>query len=190
MITPPTPPSPGQPVSASFFSRLVAWVKSGQLIDGVGYRLSRGPNGTSLVIDRPGAEKAAKSEDRGCFRIVEIEKEAGETEGEISATVTLGNPYFMIGGKLYKTDLDEGATTVSVTLTSGGSDDKLVIALVETAAGSEQSAHVTTFASIAELTSKQADKDNYIVPLYLFNESLDLECDFRTANNNMSMGEF
>ena len=51
MITPPTPPSPGRPISASFFSRFIAWVKSCMLIDGVGYRIRRGPNGTSLVID-------------------------------------------------------------------------------------------------------------------------------------------
>lgn len=51
MITPPTAPSPGKPVSASFFSRLISWVKSGQLIEGVGYRLKITPNGTSLVFD-------------------------------------------------------------------------------------------------------------------------------------------
>lgn len=51
MITPPTASSPGKPVSASFFARLIAWVKSGQLIEGVGYRLHRTPNGTSLEID-------------------------------------------------------------------------------------------------------------------------------------------
>ena len=51
MITPPTAPSPGKPVSASFFSRLIAWVKSGQLIDGAGYRLHRTPNGTSIQFE-------------------------------------------------------------------------------------------------------------------------------------------
>lgn len=51
MTMPPTAPSPGKPISASFFARLIAWVKSGQLIEGVGYRLRRTPNGTSLVFD-------------------------------------------------------------------------------------------------------------------------------------------
>lgn len=51
MITPPTAPSPGKPVSASFFARLIAWVKSGQLIDGAGYRLRRTPNGTSIQFE-------------------------------------------------------------------------------------------------------------------------------------------
>lgn len=51
MITPPTAPSPGKPVSASFFSRLIAWVKSCMLIDGVGYRLRRTPYGTSLILN-------------------------------------------------------------------------------------------------------------------------------------------
>ena len=59
MITPPTAPSPGKPVSAWFFSRLIAWVKSGQLIDGVGYKLHRTPNGTKLII------KAASSKSQG-----------------------------------------------------------------------------------------------------------------------------
>lgn len=51
MITPPTAPSPGKPVSAGFFARLIGWVKSIQLVEGSGYRLRRGPNGTSLEID-------------------------------------------------------------------------------------------------------------------------------------------
>lgn len=51
MTTPPTPPTPGKPISASFFARLIAWVKSGMLIEGTGYRLRRGPNGTALDID-------------------------------------------------------------------------------------------------------------------------------------------
>ena len=51
MTTPPTPPSPGKPISASFFARLIAWVKSGQLVDGIGYRIHRTPNGTSLEIE-------------------------------------------------------------------------------------------------------------------------------------------
>ena len=38
-------------MSAGFFSRFISWVKSGQLIEGVGYRLHRTPNGTSLEID-------------------------------------------------------------------------------------------------------------------------------------------
>ena len=51
MTTPPTPPTPGKPISASFFARLISWVKSGMLVEGTGYRLRRGPNGTALVID-------------------------------------------------------------------------------------------------------------------------------------------
>ena len=51
MTTPPTPPTPGKPISASFFARLIAWAKSGMLIEGTGYRLRRGPNGTALEID-------------------------------------------------------------------------------------------------------------------------------------------
>lgn len=50
MITPPTAPAPGKPISASFFSRLISWVKSGQLIDGAGYRTRRTPNGTALEL--------------------------------------------------------------------------------------------------------------------------------------------
>lgn len=52
MTTPPTPPSTGKPISASFFARLIDWVKSGMLIEGTGYRLRRGPNGTALVIEK------------------------------------------------------------------------------------------------------------------------------------------
>ena len=50
MITPPTAPSPGKPVSAGFFSRLIAWVRSGQLIEGPNYRLHRTTNGTSIEL--------------------------------------------------------------------------------------------------------------------------------------------
>ena len=59
MITPPTAPSPGKPVSAGFFARLIAWVKSGQLIEGVGYRLHRTPNGTSIDFDKSVVRTAA-----------------------------------------------------------------------------------------------------------------------------------
>lgn len=58
MTTPPTPPSTGKPISASFFARLISWVKSGMLVEGTGYRLRRGPNGTALEID---VAKSAKS---------------------------------------------------------------------------------------------------------------------------------
>ena len=53
MITPPTAPAPGKPVSASFFGSLIRWVKSRLLIAGVGYRLRTTPNGTVLELDSP-----------------------------------------------------------------------------------------------------------------------------------------
>lgn len=61
MNTAPTPPSPGKPVSAGFFTRLIGWVKSGMIIEGQGYRLHRGPNGTVLDIDIAKAVKPAAS---------------------------------------------------------------------------------------------------------------------------------
>lgn len=69
MTTPPTPPSPGKPVSAGFFTRLIGWVKSGMLLEGPGYRLHRGPNGTSLEIDAKTVARQSPSPDRGCFCI-------------------------------------------------------------------------------------------------------------------------
>lgn len=69
MTTPPTPPSPGKPISASFFARLIAWVKSGMLVEGTGYRLRRGPNGTALEIDVKPVAKPSTSPDLSCFCI-------------------------------------------------------------------------------------------------------------------------
>lgn len=122
MITPPTPPSPGRPISASFFSRFIAWVKSCMLIDGVGYRIRRGPNGTSLVIDNKQTISAAPN-NNPIFAIrewkgekTEEEKEEEEEEEEegkpgkaiVNCFYQLGNIMYHAQDFKWEDDFDDG----------------------------------------------------------------------------------
>lgn len=87
MITPPTAPSPGKPVSAGFFSRLISWVKSGQLIEGVGYRLHRTPNGTSLVLNPSKGVAAPAARPRQFDLRARIEARGGDDSKEYRLVV-------------------------------------------------------------------------------------------------------
>lgn len=82
MITPPTAPATGKPVSASFFARLIRWVKSGQLIDGVGYRLRRTPNGTSIeFVNTEVVRNTAPVQEFAWTFSVSEDQETGELKG-------------------------------------------------------------------------------------------------------------
>ena len=95
MTTPPTPPSPGKPISASFFARLIAWVKSGMLVEGNGYRLRRGPNGTALEIEVAKSVRPAANTP-GLF---EAKLETSDQGGK---KVKFEYPYYMVGTRLYR----------------------------------------------------------------------------------------
>lgn len=106
MIRSLTPPSAGQPISASFFARLIAWVKSGMLVEGTGYRLRRGPNGTALVIDVVAKSASGKTLPPWSF-ICSVEKPATEG-GEEKRTGGWRNCRLQIGynGWLVSPDLN------------------------------------------------------------------------------------
>lgn len=105
MTTPPTPPSPGKPISASFFARLIAWVKSGMLVEGTGYRLRRGPNGTALVIDVKSVAKPSPSPDLSCFCIKPSPKQ--EDNGALAFCNC-----FVSDGMVFKQVIEDGSYRV------------------------------------------------------------------------------
>ena len=90
MTTPPTPPTPGKPISASFFARLIAWAKSGMLIEGTGYRLRRGPNGTALDIDV--AKSATSAAVLPWTFICTVSKDENGNETTVTKTVEVADP--------------------------------------------------------------------------------------------------
>ena len=95
MLTPPTAPSPGKPVSAGFFAALIRWIKSVTLVDGPGYRLNRGPNGTTISFDMT-ARTSSSARLPGLFEPkVKVEQGGGKT-------VKYTYPYFMVGTRLYR----------------------------------------------------------------------------------------
>ena len=169
MIHPPTPPSAGKPVSAGFFSRLVSWMKSCMLIEGPGYRLGRGPNGTVLHIDVKAVAKAVKPIP-GCFDISKKEVSADGSGCDFS----FANRYYWVGGRFYELD----GESVSV-------DSQTIVALEITFEGFSPTASLGTHTSLSDINQQVAQSGSYIViPLYELLPNGSVLCDFR----NMPMG--
>lgn len=197
MITPPTTPSPGKPVSAGFFARLIRWIKSGQLVEGPGYRLKRGPNGT--VIEILGKAITRKTDVSGRFAIVSISPaEEPGNDGENLYAVTLKNPYYDVGGRTYEMQRQsageaggdesqeegqEEGHIVSVGMVRDGS-----IIVLKVSAKEERTESLTTVGSLSELQELQGDVAYYTFPLYKL-QGGSVVCDFRTGPTT-SMGEF
>lgn len=184
MITPPTAPSPGKPVSAGFFTRLIAWVKSCQLIEGPGYRLKRGPNGTSLEILPKGKAAKSANEDIGRFYIESIvaeDKEHGHEEDPTTYKASFGNTYFDVGGRTYKLP-DRDSEIVGV-----GAGN--IIALRVAATGQEPYAELVKCIDFKTLQVEQGKYDHFTMPLYQIEVGGVVVCDFRVGPV-MSMGEF
>ena len=148
MTTPPTPPTPGKPISASFFARLIAWVKSGMLVDGTGYRLRRGPNGTALEIE---VAKSARpvSKIPGCF---EIRRPSGEDPGGFN------NPYYMVGANLYQ---------CAEAIDMGFEFEDCIIALCINTTSEAPVVSIDEFFDFTDLQNRAADRKVAIHPLYL-----------------------
>lgn len=105
MTTPPIPPTPGKPISASFFARLIGWVKSGMLVEGNGYCLRRGPNGTALEIDVKSVAKPSTSPDLSCFCIKPSPKQ--EDNGALAFCNC-----FVSDGMVFKQVIEDGSYRV------------------------------------------------------------------------------
>lgn len=173
-------------MSAWFFSRLIAWVKSGQLIEGVGYKLHRTPNGTSLILNPSKSVSSSATKIPGRFEISKIEKVEPESEGEkVKYNVYFENPYYDIGGKTYELPADESVDPPAVFET--GVEDGNIIAL-RIAAGEERSAELMRVTDMGSLASLQDDVKHYTIPLYKISGGA-VVCDFRTGPIS-AMGEF
>lgn len=159
MLTPPTAPSPGKPVSAGFFSRLIAWVKSGMLIEGPGYRLNRGPNGTALVLQQ--SNQTNKTSSTGCFEIEKINIE--------DRTVKLINCYYQIGGYTYNGEenfLDGSTGFWSYPCTV--KDGLAYLCVVLPSVGLQSAGIYLMWYSWHQLVEAQSIVSKYIIPLYAF----------------------
>ena len=199
MITPPTAPSPGKPVSAGFFSRLIAWVKSGQLIEGPGYRLKRGPNGTTLVLS-PAVKPTSASKLPGCF---DFEEFVDESEIRYDDD---GNPYhpkkhrlvrcyFMEGGFLMKHYQEPIIIEDEEEKDGFGSDCGygLLCFRIEYGEHEDDRSLVMFFRNLRAYFEAKKRLDEYLFPLYLFklkfneegkeeeNEPFEFVQDFRNA---------
>ena len=159
MIRSLTPPSAGQPISASFFARLIAWVKSGQLIEGPGYRLRRSPNGTSLVLER--STKAKSPLTTGCFAIDEIDKE--------HKSVMLINCYYQIGGYTYNY-YEHGLWSYPCTV-----EGELAYLCLVLPSDRTRNGIYLTWYNWDMLTKEQENCSKYIIPLYAFDTSKEEE---------------
>ena len=190
MTTPPTPPSPGKPISASFFARLIAWVKSGMLVEGSGYRLRRGPNGTALDIDVANLRVSSSKKIPGRFEILSItanepQENDEEEDQERKYTVAFMNPYYDIGGKTYEMPASEETDPPAVILEEIKDGDIIVLKI---RAGESRSEELVTVGRIQELQQLQEDSAFYSIPLYRIQGGA-VVCDFRTGPIS-GMGEF
>lgn len=111
MITPPTAPSPGKPVSAGFFSSLIAWVKSGMLVEGPGYRLKRTQNGTALdICVRTGNKSSALP---WSFSCIEDEISGERTGGWSNCILQLGYNKFLHSPDVKHVTSYSGSSSIS-----------------------------------------------------------------------------
>ena len=161
MTTPPIPPTPGKPISASFFARLIAWVKSGMLVEGTGYRLRRGPNGTTLEIE--GGKSSSSSRLPGLF---EAKLETSDQGGK---KVKFEYPYYMAGTRLYRCEDKD------VVLQAG----KGIYCLVVDLSATEPKGVIGIYEDFGHVQEAAASPTVSIKPLYEFGDQGTPIRDFR-----------
>lgn len=154
MNTLPPEPSAKDPVSATFIRALIRYIRENTILNGPGYKTKRGPNGTSLVIQKPKSNGQSKAEDNGCFKIAEISSE--------DKTVKLGNCYFNVGGKTYI-----GEDTVSPQCEI--EDEIAFLCMVISAVSTDKQNYFYLYwYRKTDLTAEQKTASKYIIPLYAF----------------------
>ena len=167
MTTPPIPPTPGKPISASFFARLIAWVKSGMLVEGTGYRLRRGPNGTALEIE---VGKSAKPVAKipGCFEIRRPSPAA--SEGGEADPGGFDNPYYMVGSRIYQ---------CAEAIDMGFVFRDCIIALGINTASDDPQASIWSLINFTDLQNASKDRLVAFYPLYLIGSRGEVLADLR-----------
>ena len=173
MITPPTAPSAGKPVSATFFAQLIRWAKSLALVEGPGYRLHRGPNGTSIEIDAKSVGKSSKIP--GCWEM----KLSGNSEDGYTAEFT--NRYYSVGGRTYE-------ATEETTLENLTGTEIIAVKISADAETTQPTTEVTSYADLGEMQGDQDDEYVYVIPLYKIEDGK-VKCDFRLGRVS-AMWEF
>lgn len=124
--------------------------------------------------------KDAAKPDLGRYKIESITvHDSDDEDDQKTLDVTLGNSYFRCGGKTYE---GSAKSLEDVELPA-------VIALKVDITGSLPSDELESYASLSELQSEELDGDYYIVPLYVFDATGSLVCDFRIGPD-ASMFEF
>ena len=167
MTTPPTPPSPGKPISASFFARLIGWVKSGMLVEGTGYRLRRGPNGTALEIEvAKSVRPVAKIP--GCFEIRRPSPAA--SEGGEADPGGFDNPYYMVGSRIYQ---------CAEAIDMGFVFRDCIIALGINTASDDPQASIWSLINFTDLQNASKDRLVAFYPLYLIGSRGEVLADLR-----------
>ena len=161
MTTPPIPPTPGKPISASFFARLIAWVKSGMLVEGTGYRLRRGPTGTTLEIEV--GKSSSSSRLPGLF---EAKLETSDQGGK---KVKFEYPYYMAGTRLYRCEDKD------VVLQAG----KGIYCLVVDLSATEPKGVIGIYEDFGHVQEAAASPTVSIKPLYEFGDQGTPIRDFR-----------
>lgn len=176
-MTIPTPPSPGQPVSATFFSRLVGFIRSCMLVDGPGYRVRRNPNGTALEIDLPAAARPAAAADLGCFAIG-MEVDPSDPDPESKPVPAFIRRYYQVGGRTYEAPFASASDPYYLF------DESFAALLVEARPGSGGNpvASVVWYNEFAELAAAQQNLECVVVPLWKFSKGVPV-CDLRTIPN-------
>lgn len=183
-----TPPSAGQPISASFFAELLREVRANRPLPGKNTRTERTPNGTHIsAVGGQAAPAAPVKKIPGRFEITLTADEMPEESEpeERTYTATFANPYYDIGGKTYEMPVDESADPPAVTLGLIKDGDIIVM---KVKAGESRSEELVTVSSLSALQQLQEDVAYYSIPLYKI-EGGSAVCDFRTGPIS-GMGEF
>lgn len=180
MIRSLTPPSAGQPISASFFAELLREVRANRPLQGQNTRLKRTPSGTHIsAIAKPAPASSVNLP--GCFEI-----RRGGTKVEDGETTEDGggfdNPYFMVGGKFYECEdaKDYGVENMK---------EVFVYVKVDVTADAVEPT-MGTAETFSDLQTAARDENVYITPLYKFGKRAgEVEIDFRKMPMAIS-GEF
>lgn len=158
METLPPEPSYKDQVSASWMCRLLRFVRSSQLLNGPGYRLRRGPNGTVIDIYTAKAAKPVANI-TGCFEI--RRPSPATTEGGEEDPGGFDNPYFTVGAHLYQ---------CADAIDMGFDYDDCIVALCVNTTSASPEASVESFTDFTELQEYAKDRTVAVHPLYLLGE--------------------
>ena len=175
MMIPPREVSPGDKISATRWNALIRYLRAITPKAGPGVKASVGPNGTILSADVSARTRQTPVvPGRFAIRAMRV-----SDEGKLSLTLT--NLIYRCGGKSYQLQTDQEANEPTLADIELPAIVSLKIRMIDDV----PNASLVTHGSFELLQVAEGDTSEMLLPLYSFDESGALACDWRIGPDSI-----